>query len=82
MSTASAPFHTRQFRAGNSQTVRIPTEMAFPLRTELVVFREGNRITVEPKKRHLGELPGLFHALDAHFEGERPDFEEIERDWS
>ena len=82
MSTASAPFHTRQFRAGNSQAVRIPAEMAFPPKTELVVVREGDRIIVEPKERHLGDLPGLFHALDAHFEGERPEFEEIERDWS
>ena len=37
------PFITRQFMAGNSPAVRIPTSMAFPHKTELVVMREGER---------------------------------------
>ncbi|EGY28886.1 SpoVT / AbrB protein [Candidatus Regiella insecticola 5.15] len=49
----SMMFNTRQFRAGNSQAVRIPAEMAFPPKTELVVHREGNRIIVEPKEKTL-----------------------------
>jgi antitoxin VapB len=78
----STVFNTRQFRAGNSQAVRIPSEMAFPPKTELVVHREGDRIIVEPKERKLGEVPKLFSALDKYFVGDRPDFEETERDWS
>ncbi|MDR1849563.1 MAG: AbrB/MazE/SpoVT family DNA-binding domain-containing protein [Zoogloeaceae bacterium] len=75
-------FRTRQFRAGNSQAVRIPSEMAFPPKTELVVYREGNRVIVEPKEKTLGDIPRLLHALKEHFTGNRPEFEESERDWS
>jgi antitoxin VapB len=56
--------------------------MAFPNQTELIVIREGDRIIVEPKEKRLGDIPRLFHALDSHFIGERPEFEETERDWS
>lgn len=75
-------FNTRQFRAGNSQAVRIPSEMAFPPKTELVVYREGNRIIVEPKEKNLADVPRLLHALKEHFIADRPEFEETERDWS
>ncbi|MEW9809036.1 MAG: AbrB/MazE/SpoVT family DNA-binding domain-containing protein [Candidatus Symbiodolus clandestinus] len=74
-------FNTRQFRAGNSQAVRIPVEMAFPPKTELVVYREGDRIIVEPKEKTLENIPKIFHALDQYFVGGRPDFEETARDW-
>jgi antitoxin VapB len=76
------PFVTRQFMAGNSPAVRIPANMAFPPRTELVVIREGDRIIVEPKEKTLGDIPKLLHALNGHFTGERPDFEDTERDWA
>jgi len=75
-------FITRQFRAGNSPAVRIPVSMAFPHKTELVVVREGDRIIVEPKEKTLGDIPRLLHALDQYFVGGRPEFEEVERDWS
>jgi antitoxin VapB len=84
MSPAAAPqpFVTRQFMAGNSPAVRIPVNMAFKHKTELVVIREGDRIIVEPRQKTLGDIPRLFHALNAHFAGERPAFEETERDWT
>ncbi len=75
------PFVTRQFIAGNSPAVRIPTNMAFPHKTELVVIREGDRIIVEPKEKTLGDIPKLLHALSKNFIGERQDFDEIERNW-
>lgn len=75
-------FVTRQFMAGNSPAVRIPMDMAFPHKTELVVIREGDRIIVEPKEKTLGDLPKLFQALGKHFTGGRPEFDESERDWS
>ena len=78
----STVFTTRQFRAGNSQAVRIPSAMAFPPKTELVVRRDGDRIIVEPKEKKLGDIPKLFKALDKYFVGERPDFEETERNWT
>jgi antitoxin VapB len=76
------PFTTRQFMAGNSPAVRIPTQMAFPHKTELVIIREGDRIIVQPKGKTLGDIPKLLHALNQHFPGERPQFEETQRDWS
>jgi antitoxin VapB len=78
----SSVFTTRQFQAGNSQAVRIPAEMAFPPKTELILHREGNRIIVEPKEKTLGDMPRLFHTLKEHFVDDRPEFEETERDWS
>jgi len=75
-------FVTRQFKAGNSPAVRIPVGMAFPHKTELVVIREGDRIIVEPKEKTLGDIPKLLRALDKHFAGGRPAFDETERDWS
>jgi antitoxin VapB len=36
-------FNTRQFQAGNSQAVRLPADIAFPPKTELVVTREGEK---------------------------------------
>lgn len=75
-------FHTRQFMAGNSPAVRIPVNMAFPNQTELIVKRDGDRIIVEPKEMKLGELPKLFYELGKYFVGDRPEFEETERDWS
>lgn len=76
------PFITRQFMAGNSPAVRIPTSMAFTHKTELLVVREGDRIIIEPKEKTLGDIPKLFKALNEHFVGDRPAFEETERDWS
>lgn len=78
----SIVFNTRQFLAGNSYAVRIPAKMAFSPKTELVVRREGERIIVEPKAIKLGGVPKLFYALNTYFVGNRPDFEETERDWS
>lgn len=75
-------FVTRQFMAGNSPAVRIPMDMAFPHRTELVVIRDGDRIIVEPKEKTLGDVPKLFKALGKYFVGGRPEFDETERDWS
>jgi antitoxin VapB len=79
--TLRQPFVTRQFMAGNSPAVRIPVNMAFPHKTELVVIREGGRIIVEPKEKILGNIPKLFHALSENFVGGRPDFDETERIW-
>ena len=79
--TELPPFVTRQFMAGNSPAVRIPMNMAFPPKTELVVIREGDRIIVEPKEKTLGDIPKLFHALNDYFVGGRPEFEETQRGW-
>jgi antitoxin VapB len=74
-------FTTRQFQAGNSQAVRIPSDMAFPPKTELNVHREGERIIIEPKEKTLVHLPLLFAALKPYHSGERPSFDAEERNW-
>jgi antitoxin VapB len=75
-----AEFKTRQFQAGNSQAVRIPTDMAFAPKTELIVRREGDRIIIEPVAKTLAGLPLLFAALKPYHNGKRPEFEAQERD--
>jgi antitoxin VapB len=75
-------FTTRQFKAGNSQAIRIPSDMAFPPKTELNVHREGDRIIIEPVEKTLAQLPLLFAALKPFHSGQRIEFEAEERDWS
>jgi antitoxin VapB len=74
-------FRTRQFRAGNSPAVRIPAEMAFPDRTELVVIRDGHRIIVEPQENSLKSVPALLARLFETHDGKRPEFIEANREW-
>ena len=75
-------FKTRQFMAGNSPAVRIPVSMAFEHQSELFVTRVGDRIIVEPQAPSMAELPALLAALAPHFNPERLDVEDQERDWS
>jgi len=79
---ATTVFTTRQFRAGNSQAVRIPANMAFPPKTELKVHREGSRIIVEPKETTLENLPKVLAEWGKHHTGKRPEFEAEERKWN
>lgn len=74
------PFTTRQFQAGNSQAVRLPADLAFPPKTELVVTRQGEKIIVQPKDKTMEHVPQLFAALKQHAVGgaagafARPEF--------
>jgi antitoxin VapB len=78
----SSVFETRQFKAGNSQAVRLPAGVAFPPGTPLLVRRVGDRVIVEPKRqRSLVDLPALFAELGKVHSGERPEFEEVDRAW-
>lgn len=81
----SISFNTRQFQAGNSQAVRLPAEIAFPPKTELVVTREGEKIIIEPLEKTLEDIPALFASLKKYVVGgvlTRPKFIEAERDWN
>jgi len=75
-------FATKQFKAGNSQAVRIPAEIAFPPQTEVSVHREGDKIIIEPKEETLECLALLFAEVGKYHSGSRPGFEAEERDWS
>jgi antitoxin VapB len=77
-------YTTRQFQAGNSQAVRLPANMAFPPKTELIVTREGEKIIVQPVEKTMESVPQLFAALRQHAIGgklTRPEFVEAERNW-
>ena len=80
----SITFNTRQFQAGNSQAVRLPADIAFPPKTELVVTREGEKIIIEPLEKTMEDIPFLFSSLKKHVIGDvltRPEFIEAERNW-
>jgi antitoxin VapB len=80
----SQTYTTRQFQAGNSQAVRLPANMAFPPKTELIVTREGEKIIVQPVEKTMESVPQLFAALRQHAIGgklTRPEFVEAERNW-
>lgn len=81
----SITFNTRQFQAGNSQAVRLPADIAFPPKTELVVTREGEKIIIQPREKTMDSVPLLFAALKQHVIGNvliRPEFIEAERNWN
>ena len=80
----SRSFTTRQFRAGNSQAVRLPADIAFPPKTDLVVVREGEKIIVQPLEKSMENIPQLFASLKKHVIGEevtRPEFIDSGRNW-
>ena len=77
-------FITKQFRAGNSQAVRLPVGIAFASDTKLSVYREGNRVIVEPAEQNLSKVSQLFaqlgeHLIDSDFK--RPEFDDTPRQW-
>jgi antitoxin VapB len=76
-------FLTRQFKAGNSHAVRIPAEMAYPEKTELLVERIGDKIIVSPLGETLEFLPDLLASIRPASGGEfvRPEVTHIERNW-
>lgn len=55
---------TRAFKSGNSQAVRIPTEMAYAdTQVELEVTRLGDVITIFPARRSLKETVAALRAM-------------------
>lgn len=76
-------FLTRQFKAGNSHAVRIPAEMAYPEKTELLVERVGDKIIVKPVGETLEFLSDLLADIKpaSGKEFTRPEVMHVERDW-
>lgn len=78
-------FTTRQFQAGNSQAVRLPAELAFAPKTELIVTRVGEKIIVQPLEKSMEQVPHLFAALKTIASSEasgkltRPEFVQARR---
>jgi antitoxin VapB len=73
---------TKIFKNGNSQAVRIPSELAYE-RTdiELEIERRGEEILIRPARRTLGKVLDKFARFSPDFlvEG-RGDHDQLERD--
>ena len=49
--------HTKLFKNGNSQAVRIPAELAYSAwDMELVIEREGDELRIRPAQRRMGDV--------------------------
>jgi antitoxin VapB len=74
--------HTKAFRNGNSQAVRIPAELAYE-RTdmELEIERVGDEIRIRPARQSLAGVMEVFARFSPEFMSEgRGDHEQAERD--
>ena len=74
-------FYTKQFRAGNSQAVRLPAKLAYPPETELTLTRVGERIIIEPTAETLDEFVDFLRSVGKRHDGQRLDLEIPARDW-
>ena len=73
--SAATTATTRVFKSGNSQAVRIPAEMAYDSTdTELTITRNGDVITISPKRASVTEMIAALRALPPETK-----FEPIER---
>jgi antitoxin VapB len=73
---------TRAFKSGNSQAVRIPAEIAYAdTSVELTITRNGDVITIYPKKQDLKAMVDELRKLPAVPVEEREPIELPDRDW-
>lgn len=62
--------HSRVFRSGNSEAVRLPKAVAFGANTEVTIERNGDTLTIRPAqdqaeaKRRLAAMLDRLDALD------------------
>lgn len=68
MSTPTSERRARLFRNGRNQAVRIPREFELP-GDEVLLYKDGERLIVEPVKKKMGllELLASWEPLDEEF---------------
>ena len=50
--------HTKLFKNGNSQAVRIPAELAYSTwNIDLVIERQGDELRIRPAQKRMGDVP-------------------------
>jgi antitoxin VapB len=60
--------HTRLFRNGNSQAVRIPAELAYASSDmELEIERVGDELRIRPARRRVGDVLGAMARFSPDF---------------
>ena len=63
--------HTKLFKNGNSQAVRIPSELAYSSwDMELVIERQGDELRIRPDPRRMGDVLGKFAQFSSDFMSE------------
>ena len=74
--------HTKLFKNGNSQAVRIPAELAFPTSDmELVIERVGEELRIRPAQRRMGNVMKVLSSFSPNFMSEdRGNQEQTERE--
>ncbi|MDO8262770.1 MAG: type II toxin-antitoxin system VapB family antitoxin [Gallionella sp.] len=59
---------TKLFKNGNSQAVRIPSELAYSSwDIELVIERQGDELRIRPAQRRMGDVLGKFGRFSPDF---------------
>jgi antitoxin VapB len=69
---------TRLFKNGNSQAVRIPAELAYPVSDmELLIERVGDELRIRPAQRRMGDVLGALARFSPDFmaQGREPSQE-------
>ena len=63
--------NTKLFKNGNSQAVRIPSELAYSSwDIELVIERQGDELRIRPARRRMGDVLSTFAQFSPDFMGE------------
>ncbi|HEY4545613.1 MAG TPA: AbrB/MazE/SpoVT family DNA-binding domain-containing protein [Pedomonas sp.] len=55
--------NSRTFRAGNSEAVRLPREVAFGADTEVTIVRHGDVVTIYPARSSPADLVAALRKL-------------------
>jgi antitoxin VapB len=73
---------TRIFKNGNSQAIRIPSELAYgSWDMEFIIEREGEELRIRPAPRRMGDVLAKLARFSPDFMAEgRGDNEQAERD--
>ncbi len=60
--------HTKLFKNGNSQAVRIPAELAYTSwDLDLEIERDGDELRIRPARRRMGDVLGTFARFSSDF---------------
>lgn len=63
--------NTKLFRNGNSQAVRIPSELAYSSwDIDLVIERQGDELRIRPAQRRMGDVLGKLAGFSPDFMSE------------
>lgn len=73
---------TKIFRNGNSQAVRIPSELAYSTwDVDLIIERQGDELRIRPAQRRMGDVLGTFARFSSDFMADgRGSNQEAERE--